>query len=148
MVRLRRDRWYTADGQKRSRSRVKQQGLGGRRLISLCFLLGLVVLLMQRSADPKYISNAFRALGVPLEDSSPVTGRVTGVSATSTSGPNTHTLTPKHSQQSFGQRCFLRLWYRPGPLLRALAYLLLPLSALFREPLILGGLPRALSSAQ
>ncbi|MEM7478167.1 MAG: hypothetical protein AAF483_24535, partial [Planctomycetota bacterium] len=67
MVRLRTDRWYTADGQKRSRSRVKQQGIGSRRLMSMCFLLALVILLMQRAADPKYISNAFRALGVPLE---------------------------------------------------------------------------------
>lgn len=68
MVRLRSDRWYSSDGQNRSRTVVATQSTGSRRLISLCFLLALVVMMMQKAADPKHVSNAFRALGVPLED--------------------------------------------------------------------------------
>ncbi|GIW99568.1 MAG: hypothetical protein KatS3mg111_2901 [Pirellulaceae bacterium] len=67
MVRLRRDRWYAADGQRRIRQQVASQVAGRRRLFSLCLLLALVVLLMQRAQDPRYISGFFAALGVPLE---------------------------------------------------------------------------------
>ncbi len=69
MVRLRTDRWYTADGQRKSRSRVAQQYVGSRRLLSLCFLLALVLILMQKAADPRHVRNAFSALGVPLDNS-------------------------------------------------------------------------------
>lgn len=68
MVRLRTERWYSADGQRRSHARVTQQVGGSRRLLSLCFLLALVVMLMQKATDPRHISNAFQALGVPLDD--------------------------------------------------------------------------------
>ncbi|MEM8736807.1 MAG: hypothetical protein AAGG44_21435, partial [Planctomycetota bacterium] len=34
----------------------------------MCFLLALVVLLMQRAAEPRYYESAFRALGVPFDD--------------------------------------------------------------------------------
>ena len=67
MVRLRTDRWYSAAGQHRSRGQVAQRNAGPRRLISLCFLLALVIVLMQKAADPSYVRNAFTALGVPLE---------------------------------------------------------------------------------
>ncbi len=36
--------------------------------MSLCFLLALVVMLMQKAADPRHVRNAFQALGVPLDD--------------------------------------------------------------------------------
>ncbi len=68
MVRLRSDRWYSADGQGRSRTVVRTKFSGNRRVISLCILLALVVVLMQKAADPKHVRNAFQALGVPLED--------------------------------------------------------------------------------
>ncbi len=67
MVRIRSDRWYSSDGQRRSGSAVRQQTYGSRRVLSMCFLLALVILLMQQAADPRYVSNTFRALGVPLE---------------------------------------------------------------------------------
>lgn len=35
----------------------------------MCFLLALVLLLMQRAADPGYYESAFRALGVPFDES-------------------------------------------------------------------------------
>ncbi|MCR9291637.1 MAG: hypothetical protein NXI32_02890 [bacterium] len=68
MVRLRSDRWYSADGQRRVRRQVASQSSGHRRLLSLCFLLALVLVLMQKAADPGNVSRAFRALGVPLGD--------------------------------------------------------------------------------
>lgn len=72
MVRLRSDRWYSADGQHRSRGLVGNHTSNSRRLISLCFLLGLVILLMQRASDPAHVRNFFSALGVPLEEESPI----------------------------------------------------------------------------
>jgi hypothetical protein len=68
MVRLRTDRWYGADGQRRSRARVGQHVSGTRRLLSLCFLLALVIVLMQQAADPGHVRHAFQALGVPLDE--------------------------------------------------------------------------------
>lgn len=67
MVRLRSNRWYSADAQGRARRRVATQVNGTRRLVSLCILLALVMLMLQKARDPRYISNAFTALGVPLE---------------------------------------------------------------------------------
>ena len=68
MVRLRSQRWYSSDGQRRSRSIVATREFGVRRLISLCFLLALIVVMMQKSSDPKYVRNAFRTLGVPFDE--------------------------------------------------------------------------------
>ncbi len=68
MVRLKSDRWYSSDGQQRSKSRAASQVAGSRRLISMCLLLALVVVLMQKAADPRHVSNAFKALGVPLDN--------------------------------------------------------------------------------
>ncbi len=67
MVRLRSERWFSADGQRRSRRMVSAETSGTRRLLSLCLLLVLVIILMQKAADPKYVRNAFSSLGVPLE---------------------------------------------------------------------------------
>lgn len=67
MVRLRSNRWYAADGQ-RNRQRVAAvQSSGTRRVMSLCILLALVILLMQRASDPRHVRNAFQSLGVPLD---------------------------------------------------------------------------------
>ncbi len=70
MVRLRKERWYSLDGQRRVRRRVQTEVAGMRRVVSLGFLLVLVLILMNRARDPQYISNFFSALGVPLEGSS------------------------------------------------------------------------------
>ncbi len=67
MVRLRSNRWYSADGQGRSRSTVGTKVSNSRRVLSLCLLLALVVVLMQKAADPRHVRNAFQALGVPLD---------------------------------------------------------------------------------
>lgn len=72
MVRLRSDRWFAAHGQKRSRSMVQTRVSGTRRLISLCFLLALVILMMQKAADPRNVRNAFQAIGVPLDQSNEI----------------------------------------------------------------------------
>ncbi len=70
MVRLRTNRWYGSAGQQRVRSRVANQSNSSRRLISLCILLALVLVLIQRASDPRYVRNAFSALGVPLDGQS------------------------------------------------------------------------------
>lgn len=67
MVRLRSNRWYSADNQSDLRQQVRQQTSGTRRLMSLIFMLGLVILLMQKAGDPRYVRQAFQALGVPLD---------------------------------------------------------------------------------
>ncbi|MCA9134194.1 MAG: hypothetical protein KDA45_13595, partial [Planctomycetales bacterium] len=68
MVRLKSEKWYSAAGQGSSRRLVASRVSGSRRMLSLCFLLGLVILLMQKAADPRHVRNAFQALGVPLEE--------------------------------------------------------------------------------
>lgn len=81
MVRLRSNRWYAADGQ-RSRQRVAAaHSSGTRRVISLCILLALVILLMQRASDPRHVRNAFQSLGVPLDPVAPVDAKPTVNSA-------------------------------------------------------------------
>jgi hypothetical protein len=72
MVRLQRDRWYTASGMARSRQRAQQQSRPGRQLGSLLLALILVTMLMQQASNPLVWSRAFRALGTPL-DSAAVT---------------------------------------------------------------------------
>lgn len=67
MARLRSEKWYSSDGQRRSRKTVTTRTNGSRRLLSLSFLLALVVMLMFKAADPKHVRNAFNALGVPLD---------------------------------------------------------------------------------
>jgi len=68
MVRLRSNRWYSAAGQGRSRGTVGTKVSNSRRVLSLCLLLALVVVLMQKAADPRHVRNAFQALGVPLDE--------------------------------------------------------------------------------
>ena len=67
MVRLKSQRWYGNSGQRSSRNRAKTSVNASRRLLSLCFLLALILLLMKKAADPQYIERGFKALGVPLK---------------------------------------------------------------------------------
>lgn len=67
MVRLRSNRWYAADAQHNRQRRVSHQASGTRRVLSLCLLLALVIVLMQRASDPRHVQQAFQALGVPLD---------------------------------------------------------------------------------
>lgn len=67
MVRLKRNRWYSVENQHQIRQRVSANRSGTRRLISLVFLLGLVIVLMQRVSDPQVVRQAFQAVGVPLD---------------------------------------------------------------------------------
>ncbi len=67
MVRLRSERWYSAGGQRHSQRRASQQVAGTRRVLSLCLLLALVIVLMQKAGDPQHVRRAFQTLGVPLE---------------------------------------------------------------------------------
>ncbi len=70
MVRLRSNRWYAADGQHNRQRRVAVQVAGTRRVLSLCFLLALVIVLMQQASNPRHVQQAFRVLGVPLDPAS------------------------------------------------------------------------------
>lgn len=67
MVRLRSNRWYAADGQRKRQRVAAAHSSGTRRVMSLCILLALVILLMQRASDPRHVRNAFQSLGVPLD---------------------------------------------------------------------------------
>lgn len=96
MVRLRSERWYAGEGQRRSRAQVATRSSGARRLISLCFLLALVVLLMKKAADPIHVSRAFSALGVPLEPEEPESS--TGIAARGQSAADSATESPVASE--------------------------------------------------
>ncbi|MFO0943351.1 MAG: hypothetical protein U0930_21665 [Pirellulales bacterium] len=68
MVRIRRDRWYSGENQKKIRRGVPSNASGTRRVLSLVFLLALVMLLMQKISNPQTLSNAFRSLGMQLDE--------------------------------------------------------------------------------
>lgn len=59
-----RDRWYSLDGQAKSRSIAYEKSTGTRRLVSLAMLLALVVILIQRASDVKQIEKVGRAVGL------------------------------------------------------------------------------------
>ncbi len=67
MVRIRSDRWYSGENQKKIRRGAPSNSSGTRRVVSLVFLLVLVAVLMQKISNPQNVSNAFRSLGVPLD---------------------------------------------------------------------------------
>lgn len=67
MVRLRKNRWYSAENQHRLGRQVTTNSRGMRRLVSLIFLLALVLLVMHRVSDPGVVRRAFQAVGVPLD---------------------------------------------------------------------------------
>lgn len=67
MVRIRSDRWYSGENQKKIRGTSPSNSPGVRRVVSLVFMLALVIVLMQTVSKPKNVSNAFNALGIPLE---------------------------------------------------------------------------------
>ncbi|HBE70844.1 MAG TPA: hypothetical protein DDW52_22080 [Planctomycetaceae bacterium] len=75
MVRLQSEKWYGSEGQRQIRKNVATSKSGVRRLVSLCFLLALVVLLMVKAAEPENVSRAFKALGVPLETEAGAIGK-------------------------------------------------------------------------
>jgi len=67
MVRLKKNRWYSAENQHRLGRQVATSSGGMRRLVALIFLLALVLLVMQRVSDPGVVRRAFQAIGVPLD---------------------------------------------------------------------------------
>lgn len=67
MVRIRSDRWYSGENQKKIRRGAPSNSSGTRRVLSLIFLLVLVMLLMQKVSNPQNVSNAFRSLGMPID---------------------------------------------------------------------------------
>lgn len=68
MVRLRTNRGYGSPVRQGRSFQAANSSNSSRRLISLCILLALVLVLIQRASDPRYVRNAFSALGVPLDD--------------------------------------------------------------------------------
>ena len=67
MVRLRTDRWYGLDGQRRLGRQSAKRVSHSRHLISLGLLLVLILLLMKQVSQPERISQLFSDLGVPLD---------------------------------------------------------------------------------
>ncbi|XZE43341.1 hypothetical protein SH467x_002899 [Pirellulaceae bacterium SH467] len=59
-----RERWYSLDGQAKSRSIAYEKSTGIRRLVSLAMLLALVIILIQRMSDVKQIEKVGRAVGL------------------------------------------------------------------------------------
>lgn len=72
MPRKPRERWYSLDGQAKSRSIAYEKSTGTRRLVSLAMLLALVIILIQRVSDVKQIEKVGRAVGL-FPASSPTT---------------------------------------------------------------------------
>ena len=64
MVRRRREKWYSAEGQSRSRSTANEQSKGLRRLLSLLVLLALVIVLIQQTSDAKKVGRVASAIGL------------------------------------------------------------------------------------
>ncbi len=126
MVRLRTKRWYGSDGQRRSRFQATNQSNSSRRLISLCILLALVLVLIQRASDPRYVRNAFLALGVPLDgqtninqETTPAAAPLALDSSTEATPPSSRMkrtcqdLIPKVFSDAHGPqlRVFCKLWF-------------------------------------
>lgn len=59
-----RDRWYSASGQSRSRTMAMERSGGSRRLISLIILLVLVVLLIQQTSDKGKVEQLAHSIGL------------------------------------------------------------------------------------
>lgn len=97
MVRLRTNRWYGSE--RRQSSSGSAYPSSNRRLISLCIMLGLIVVLMQRASNPTYIKNAFSSLGAPLDGAPRSKLQQVGQPSEPTLGPQTsttaQTATPK-----------------------------------------------------
>jgi hypothetical protein len=80
MVRLRRDKWFGSDGQERLRVRARKQASSTYQLARLLVLLLLVMLLMSYASDPNVYRNAFRQLGVPLDDGTAILAKQAKIS--------------------------------------------------------------------
>lgn len=59
-----RDRWYSMDGQNRSRYQASENSRGTRKIISLIILLGLVLILIQQTSDPQKVGQVATAIGL------------------------------------------------------------------------------------
>lgn len=75
------------------------QSSGTRRVMSLCILLALVILLMQRASDPRHVRNAFQSLGVPLDPIAQPDAEITAYTTELRDGPLT-TLEPSDGLSS------------------------------------------------
>ncbi len=97
MVRLRTDRWYGLDGQRRLGRQAGRNISGTRQLVSFGLLLILILLLMREAAQPQNFSRAFSALGVPLDDpASPVNSPKPAQTRTIEFEPGVRTISPEH----------------------------------------------------
>ena len=59
-----RDRWYSMDGQNRSRYQASEGSRGTRKIISLVILLGLVLILIQQTSDTQKVEQVATAIGL------------------------------------------------------------------------------------
>jgi hypothetical protein len=122
MVRLQTNRWYGREGQSRARGRATPSPNNSRRLISLCILLALVLVLMQKASNPSYVRNAFSALGVPLdpqaatETAVPLDAFADDEASTSPLQRTYRELLPKLLQDATGTqlRTLAKTWFRPA----------------------------------
>ena len=66
-----RDRWYSMDGQSRSRYQASESSRGTRKIVSLVILLGLVVILIQQTSDTKKVEQVATAIGLLPDPKAP-----------------------------------------------------------------------------
>lgn len=64
MIRKRRERWYSLDGQRRIHEASLRDNNGPKRVISLVVLLVLVLMMMQQVSDPKKVQKVATAVGL------------------------------------------------------------------------------------
>ena len=72
MIKNKRTRWYSAEGQSRIRTSAVEQSSGFRRLVSLIILLALILILIQQTSDVKKVEKVATAIGL-LPNSNPAT---------------------------------------------------------------------------
>ena len=64
MSRRRHERWYSSEGQRRTRVAAEQSSHGPRRLISLVILLVLTLTMLHQVSDPKRVARVAGAVGL------------------------------------------------------------------------------------
>ena len=64
MIRNKRQRWYSAEGQSRIHTSALEQSSGIRRLASLIILLALILILIQQTSDVKKVETVATAIGL------------------------------------------------------------------------------------
>ncbi len=74
MIKHKRQRWYSAEGQSQIRTSALERSAGTRRLASLVILLALILILIQQTSDVKKVETVATAIGLlPTSNSATMT---------------------------------------------------------------------------